>query len=170
MLEIRKIVSLVSSTHDNHHFLTRKFLLVQNLRNTWVIKVLPEDIPVLKGKAAQNFIENDKKPINKDHQEFLTNRNSIVVVRDDFDAEQYQAWNRDSPDNVLVLDYRQLETFLNGLYKNSTPLKISPEKRRKLEALANCTIYNRDKIKEKFRLGKPLKPDRKLSDFLNNAI
>jgi len=94
----------------------------------------------------------------------------IVVVRDDFDAKQYRIWNRESPDNVIVIDYRQLGPFLNGLYKNSTPFTIPPEKRRKLEALANCTIYNRDEIKEKFRLGKPLKPDHKLSDYFDTAI
>lgn len=33
--------------------------------------MIPEPIPILKGKAAEEFIKNDKKPITENQKEFL---------------------------------------------------------------------------------------------------
>ena len=33
--------------------------------------MLPEPIPILKGKVAKEFIENDKKPLTKEQKEIL---------------------------------------------------------------------------------------------------
>ena len=33
--------------------------------------MIPEPIPILKGKAAEEFIKNDKKPITESQKEFL---------------------------------------------------------------------------------------------------
>jgi len=73
-----------------------------------------------------------------------------------------------APENVIIFDYRTLERFLNGLTENTIPLKTSPEKKRKLEALAKCTFENREELKERFRQGRNLDYlQRSIHDFLS---
>lgn len=80
----------------------------------------------------------------------------VIVVSDKFKEHQYEIWNNESPENVLVIDYRELEALLNGLPTNRFPFKIKPEKLRKLVALGRCTWENKEKIKNLFKSQKGL--------------
>ncbi len=86
----------------------------------------------------------------------------VIVVSNKFRKEQFNKWNRNSPNNILIIDYRKLEEFLNNFTNDEIPFEIPPEKRRKLEALALCTYKNKDKLKEKFKKGRDLNPQKTL--------
>ena len=86
----------------------------------------------------------------------------IIVVANKWDPKKYKKWNKDSPDNVLVIDYRKIEQFLNGLNSGKVIFNIPEEKKRKLRAFAECTFWNKEKIKEKYDLKKETK---ELKDF-----
>ncbi|MFX1295029.1 MAG: hypothetical protein ACFFD2_09290, partial [Promethearchaeota archaeon] len=89
----------------------------------------------------------------------------VVVVSNKFKKEQFEKWNEESPDNVLVIDYRKLEKFLNSFTDNNVPFKIPTGKRRKLEALARCTFLNKEKIKKKLKSGKKFDPQRHIEEY-----
>ena len=79
--------------------------------------------------------------------------------------EIFKQWNRNSPENVLVIDYRHLEEFLNGLSNHNIPFEIPIEKIHKLEILANCTFENKEELKSKLKKGKRFDPQRTLQEF-----
>ena len=89
----------------------------------------------------------------------------IVVVANKWDEEQYEKWNLDAPHNVLVIDYRKIESFLNGFNANYVPFNIPEDKKMKLKALAECTFYNKEKIKQ---ITSTLGIDHKLKEYVSN--
>ncbi len=74
-----------------------------------------------------------------------------VIVVANHPSRIYQMLNEESPDNVLVIDYREIVSFLNGLNTQKIPFEIPPKKLRKLKALAQCTFYNRKEILRKLK-------------------
>lgn len=87
----------------------------------------------------------------------------LIVVSKNFDEKQFKNWNNESPEKVIVIDYRKFETFLNGLMNLNNKFEIPFEKRLKLDALAECTFNTRDQIKKKF---KKKKNQKSLKEFL----
>jgi hypothetical protein len=78
----------------------------------------------------------------------------VIVVSNKFNQKQFKKWNQESPKNVLIIDYRFLEKFLNQIDKKTVPFEIPLEKKRYLDALAMCTIENKEKVKRWYRSGK----------------
>lgn len=60
--------------------------------------------------------------------------------------------NLESPENVLIIDYRNLISHLNNLNrKEFSSYNAPPEKIRKIQALAECTYPNRIEIIRKYK-------------------
>jgi hypothetical protein len=85
----------------------------------------------------------------RDYYKFLDELWIVVVA--DYPQEVFKKLNEEAPDNVLVINFRELVTFLNGLSTRNIPFSITPEKQRKLDALAQCTFYNREQIIKQFK-------------------
>ncbi len=115
-------------------------------------------IDITNAKSLDHIREKwEKRDYNKDLDQFW-----IVVVANHSYAV-FRKLNEESPENVLVIDYRNLVTFLNGLNTRNIPFSIPPEKQRKLDALAQCTFYNREKIMKQFQNEKEQK---KIGEFM----
>ena len=91
----------------------------------------------------------------------LTDELWVIVVADIHNERQFIKWNKYSPENVLVIDYKKLERFLNGFEQNIIPFEIPDEKLLKLKALAECTFDNKDEIKKRIYQGKQRRTKRK---------
>ncbi|MFX0135966.1 MAG: hypothetical protein ACFFDN_20150 [Candidatus Hodarchaeota archaeon] len=87
----------------------------------------------------------------------------IIVISDEWDYEQYEKWNEDSPENVIVIDGRKLEEFLNSIGSDDKPFEIPKSKKQKLDALARCTFWNKEKIKKEYEF---LTKQKRLSNLL----
>ena len=98
---------------------------------------------------AKNITTVRKKWKERDYHQHLQQLWIIVVAN--HSAKTYKKLNAESPDNVLVIDYRNLVSFLNRLNSKDVDFDIPPKKVRKLEALAKCTFYNRDEILKEFK-------------------
>lgn len=71
----------------------------------------------------------------KDYHKYLDEL-WIVVVSTTFKEEQYQRWNKESPDNVFIYHWAKLES--------EKEMNISSELRIKLNTLAKCTYQSKD--------------------------
>lgn len=117
---------------------------------------------------SKSIISVENKWKKKEYHKYVDELWVIVVADPDvaeFDEHQIDRWNEETSPNVLVIPYWNLENFLNGLPACNIPFHIPPKKRRSLEALAKCTIYNRERIKELYAQGKRLDPQTKIRDF-----
>ena len=76
----------------------------------------------------------------------------------------YKKWNKESPSNVIVINYNKLGKFLNSLDNVDVKFEIPPKKRAQLDAFAKCTFNNRKKVKKEYRT---LKKQKDLNQFLN---
>jgi hypothetical protein len=91
----------------------------------------------------------------RDYHKFLDELWIIVVA--DHPPEVIKSLNEEAPENVLVIGYRQLVSFLNGISTSNIPFDIPPEKQRKLDALARCTFSNREQIMKRYKEGEVFK-------------
>ncbi len=98
---------------------------------------------------AKNLDTIRVKWLKRDYHKFLDELWIIVVA--DHPPKIIKSLNEEAPDNILVIDYRELVPFLNGLGTQNVPFSIPPEKQRKLDALAKCTFNNREQIKRQFK-------------------
>jgi hypothetical protein len=90
-----------------------------------------------------------------------------VIVVANHPPNIYQMLNNESPDNVLVIDYRDLVSFLNGFATQDIPFKIPTKKLRRLKALAECTFYNRKEVIKKY---KSQTGQKKIKDYKNKIL
>ncbi|MFX0138693.1 MAG: hypothetical protein ACFFDN_33940 [Candidatus Hodarchaeota archaeon] len=89
----------------------------------------------------------------------------VIVLSNKWGKEQYEKWNCKSPDNVFVVDGRRLEEFLNSIGSNKMVFKIPDKKKLKLDALAECTYYNKEKVKKEYDALRKIK---KLDHFIKD--
>ncbi|HUY01403.1 MAG TPA: hypothetical protein VMV49_17710 [Candidatus Deferrimicrobium sp.] len=75
----------------------------------------------------------------------------VIVVSKNFTEKLFKDWNENSPENVIIVDYRKFETFLNRLINADTQFELPFKKRLRLDAIAECTYENKEESKRKFR-------------------
>ncbi|NHI91385.1 MAG: hypothetical protein EAX96_02705 [Candidatus Lokiarchaeota archaeon] len=89
----------------------------------------------------------------------------IIVVSDKWNEKQYKKWNQISPDNVTVVNYKNLVSFLNEISSGNVDFDIPHKKKIQLEALARCTFENREKIKREYEM---LKKQKSIEEFFDD--
>ncbi len=78
----------------------------------------------------------------------------VIVVSNKFNKKQFKKWNEESPNNVIVIDYRNLESFLNSMNSGEINFNIPYKKKLQLESLAKCTYENHEKIRKEYEKNK----------------
>ncbi|MHA1299137.1 MAG: hypothetical protein ACTSO9_06880 [Candidatus Helarchaeota archaeon] len=92
----------------------------------------------------------------------------IVVLSTKLGDKKYREWNRESPDNVIVIDARKLEDFLNSLSGTGHNFIIPPKKKKMIEALAKCTFANKEEVLKNYNIPSKEKKQAKLKKFFQD--
>ena len=100
--------------------------------------------------------------LKKEYHKFV-NTYIVIVVSKNFTEKQFKNWNENSPENVIIIDYRKFETFLNGLINADIQFEIPFKKKLKLDAIAECTYDNKEEVKKKFKQKKAQKSIKEFS-------
>jgi hypothetical protein len=89
----------------------------------------------------------------KGYQHYVDNL-IVIVVSDSFGEKKYQSWNKDTPKNILILRWTDLDRFFG--------IKLSFDDRRRLYLLSRCNWRNKEEMVKRWKQSQTIKKRKKL--------